>query len=152
MTPQDKKVLAMLQSGPLDYMLTAKNGVPKLSNNICQLRKAGVAISHTMHHGITKTGKRIMYAVYTLDEPKHYRRGQRKPERTTTREYTCEVGEVVYHDGRKMMVQEVLENGSEANRTRAFVKGCGFFADGTPAERTNIFAGCDWDRQNDRQK
>jgi hypothetical protein len=87
-----------------------------------------------------------------LDKPRHYKRGQRKPERTTTREYTCAVGEVVYHNGRKMLVQEVLESGSEVLKTRAFVKGCGFHPDGTPAERTNIFAGGDWDRQNDRQK
>jgi len=82
-----------------------------------------------------------------MEAQKHYKRGQRKPERTTTREYTCAVGEVVYHNGRKMLVQEVLENGSEALKTRAFVKGCGFFQDGTPAERTNIFAGCDWTRE-----
>jgi hypothetical protein len=82
-----------------------------------------------------------------MGEPHYYKRGQRKPERATTREYTCAVGDVVYHNGRKMLVQEVLESGSESNKIKAYVKGCGFFTDGTPAERTNIFAGCDWDRQ-----
>jgi hypothetical protein len=57
------------------------------------------------------------------------------------------VGEVVYHQGKRMMVQEVLEGGSESRRIKAYVKGCGFFPDGTPAERTNIFAGCDWARE-----
>jgi hypothetical protein len=149
---QAEKVIELLNAGPLDFITAKKHGISQLKTRICMLRKSGVKISHTMQPGVMATGKRIMYAIYTMDGQKYYRRGQKKKEHVKDREYTCAVGEVVYHNGRKMLVQEVLENGSEALKTMAFVKGCGFFQDGTPAERMDIFAGCDWDRQNDRQK
>jgi len=44
-----------------------------------------------------------------------YKRGQRKPERIERREYTCETGDRVLCQGKEIMVQEVIEDGSEAH-------------------------------------
>ena len=73
-----------------------------------------------------------------------YKRGQRKPERIAIREYTCEIGDRVLCQGKEILVQEVIEDGSEARRKRAFIKGCPIHSDGTPLVRLNVYAGQDW--------
>ena len=73
-----------------------------------------------------------------------YKRGQRKPERIAIREYTCEIGDRVLCQGKEILVQEVIEDGSEERREMAFIKGCPIDRDGTPLVRLDVFAGQDW--------
>ena len=59
--------------------------------------------------------------------------------------YTCRVGDLVIHKGKKVLVQEVLDDGSEEKYERAFIKCC--LLDPTnnkPLHRSNVFAGKDW--------
>jgi hypothetical protein len=125
-------------------MQSVKFGVPKLKSIICGLRKMGYKINCEMVKGVLPTGKRIMYGIYTLEEQKHYKRGQRKPENAKTQEYNCKVGDDVWYNGKRVLVQEVLESGSESRKIKAYIKGCFYHSDGTPAERTNAFCGYDW--------
>lgn len=75
----------------------------------------------------------------------NYRRGTKKKEKVATRAYTCEEGDIVYHNGRAIMVQEVIEQGRESKRERAFIKGCAILG-GKPLPRVAVFAGFDWRR------
>lgn len=111
MTPQQKTILAMLRKGPITYRHASGNGVPVLHARISELRKEGYRVDKLMLSGVLPTGKKIQYAEYTLEEPRNYKRGQRKPEQITSREYTCEVGEDVMHEGKRVRVREILEEG-----------------------------------------
>ena len=147
MTPQQQTILTMLRKGPITYRHAAENGVPKLTSRICELRKAGHKIAHVMHNGVLPTGKKIQFAEYTLlGEQRNYKRGQRKPEKITSREYTCEVGEDVMHEGKRVLVQEILSEGSEIGMVRSFIKGCSYHQDGKPLRFSNVYPGTDWCR------
>ena len=88
MTPQQQTILAMLRKGPITYRHAAENGVPVLHARISELRKEGYRIAKLMLSGVLPTGKKIQYAEYTLlAEQRNYKRGQRKPEKITAREY-----------------------------------------------------------------
>ena len=73
-----------------------------------------------------------------------YKRGQRKPEKTVRRQFTCKVGDTVYHAGKPVLVQEVIDQGSERHEIRSYIKGCPFHPDGQPLIRCNIFCGQEW--------
>jgi len=52
-----------------------------------------------------------------------YQRGKKKKQVVKVRVYTCDPGDIVYHRGRPIMVQEIFEDGKEARQERAFIRG-----------------------------
>lgn len=58
--------------------------------------------------------------------------------------FTCRVGDFVLHKGKTVMVQHILEKGSEKKQTRAFIKCCRTDHDGAPLLRSNVYAGMNW--------
>ena len=147
MTPQQQTILAMLRKGPITYRHAAANGVPVLHARISELRKEGYRVDKLMLSGVLPTGKKIQFAEYSLlESKKNYKRGQRKPEKITAREYTCEVGEDVMHEGKRVLVQEILSEGSEIGMVRSFIKGCSYHQDGKPLRFSNVYPGTDWCR------
>ena len=147
MTPQQQTILAMLRNGQVTYRHAAENGVPKLTSRICELRKVGHKIAHVMHNGVLPTGKKIQFAEYTLlGEQRNYKRGQRKPEKITSREYTCEVGEDVMHEGKRVRVCEILEEGSEVGMRKSYISCNTYHRDGALLKMCYVSPGCEWSR------
>lgn len=144
---QAEKVIELLNAGQLDFMTAEKHGVKQLKTRICQLRKAGHEITGETVSFTRPDRKKIEYKVYSLAEKVYnYKRGQKKKEIVSSREYTCEVGEDVWHEGRRVLVQEVLSAGSERLKEKAYIKGCSYHQDGTPARMCNVYPGTDWTR------
>lgn len=71
-------------------------------------------------------------------QPKKYNRGQK-----AIRSKDCKVGDTVLHNGRKVMVTEILEEGSPGQRS--YIACCAVHADGTPLKRTLVPCGTDWE-------
>ena len=62
----------------------------------------------------------------------------------------CYVGDKVWHDGKQILVQQVLENGSAKKFVKAYIKGCSLDDNGKPLHRTNVFAGRRWTHEQIR--
>lgn len=71
-------------------------------------------------------------------QPKKYKRGQK-----AIRSKDCKVGDTVLHNGRKVMVTEILEEGTPGQRS--YIAACYIHKDGNPLRRTFVAVGTDWD-------
>ena len=125
---QAEKILSRLKTGGITTAEAMGMGIKRLSGRICQLRQAGHDIRAEV---VAKKDQRIVKRFY-IPLAKNYKRGQKKKESATTREYTCDLGDTVINQGKRVMVTEIIDQGSEAKRRRAYIKYCPFRQDGTP--------------------
>jgi len=141
--PSHQAVLDILAKGPLNKWQAVELKIVNLTDKISHLRKMGFEITSKLvsYPGGQRGGK---YAIYTLSTG--YRRGQKKVEKVFVREYTCDVGEIVRHGGRMVLVTQVLEQGREEKYERAFIAACPFHPDGKPLRSVLIPCGTDWKR------
>lgn len=139
---QAEKILSRLKTGGITTADAVGMGIKCLSGRICQLRQAGHDIRAEV---VAKKDQRIVKRFY-IHEAKNYKRGQKKKEHATTREYTCDLGDTVIHQGRRVLVTEIIDQGSESKQRRAYIKCCPITADGHPLRRCNVFCGTEWER------
>jgi len=71
-------------------------------------------------------------------QPNKYKRGRKE-----IRSKDCKVGDTVLHNGRPVMVIEILEEGSPGQRS--YIAACAIHKDGTPLRRTLIACGYEWE-------
>lgn len=70
-------------------------------------------------------------------QPKKLKRGQK-----AIRSKDCKVGDTVLHQGKAVMVTEILEEGKPGQRS--YIACCAIHQDGTPLRRTLVACGTDW--------
>jgi hypothetical protein len=146
--------MACLQEGPLDTEQAKKLGIKKLPTIVWLLRKKGAVINTTwvdlnVAGRIYKVGQYRLAGAPAGGKKPHptYRRGKKATAKAGPRKMTCEVGETVMHQGRKVMVTEILEPGVEGTAKRSYIAACALHhADGLPLRRVLVPCGVDWKR------
>jgi len=59
----------------------------------------------------------------------------------------CSVGDIVIHNGLRVYVSQVLDHDPLFNKS--FIKACLINEEGEPLKDTNIWAGYDWEEENE---
>lgn len=76
-------------------------------------------------------------------------KGKRPPKRMAKNakknRFKCYVDDIVYHDGKQIMVTNVVEKGSTTKK--AYIVGCPIIDD-VPRKRMAVYAGYDWSHFN----
>lgn len=68
------------------------------------------------------------------------------PQNKILRKGSCKKGEIVFYDGKPILVQEVLDYDPE--RRKSYVKGCALDGSGNPLLGVDILPGYEWSFKN----
>jgi hypothetical protein len=67
-----------------------------------------------------------------------------QPIRKSPIKLSCDEGDIVWHEGRKVLVQQIIEKSNKRKGQRSYIKGCLIDGDGKVCKTINIYPGYDW--------